>query len=180
MTLRPPIPFLPWIDAHRHLLKPPVGNQVVYTDTEFIIMVVGGPNARSDYHINASEEFFYMIEGGMVLHVVEDGAPKAIAIQEGDIFLLPPGIPHSPQRLAGSIGLVIERQRREGELDGMRWYCDACHNVLHEEFFVLTDIVVQLRDALNRFHGSETLRTCATCGVIAPVPATPSDTPEPR
>lgn len=170
MTIRPPIPFLPWIDAHRHLLKPPVGNQVVYRDSEFIVMVVGGPNARSDYHINASEEFFYMIEGDMVLNIVEDGVLRAIPIKEGDIFLLPPFVPHSPQRTAGSIGLVIERQRREGEEDGMRWYCDHCHAILHEEFFPLTDIVVQLREALERFHASEALRTCAHCGHIAPVP----------
>lgn len=36
------------------------------------------------------------------------------------IFLLPAGVPHSPQRFADTVGLVIERRRLETELDGLR------------------------------------------------------------
>jgi len=60
--------FKRWIDEHRHLLKPPVGNKLVFTDSEFIIMVVGGPNARRDFHVDPGEEFFYQLEGGIARH----------------------------------------------------------------------------------------------------------------
>ena len=122
----PPINFKKWIDENRELLKPPVCNKVVYEDTEFIIMVVGGPNTRKDYHVDEGEEFFYQLEGKMTLRIIEDGKPKDIHINEGEIFLLPPKVPHSPQRYENSIGLVIERKRTKDELDGFQWYCDKC------------------------------------------------------
>jgi len=109
----PPINFKSWIEENRHLLKPPVGNKVVYEDTELIIMVVGGPNTRKDYHIDEGEEFFYQLEGGMVLRIMENGKPKDLAINEGEIFLLPPKVPHSPQRFENTVGLVVERKRRK-------------------------------------------------------------------
>ena len=123
----PPINFKSWIEENRHLLKPPVGNKVVYEDTELIIMVVGGPNTRKDYHIDEGEEFFYQLEGGMVLRIMEDGKPRDIQINEGEIFLLPPKVPHSPQRFDNTVGLVVERKRGKGELDAFRWYCDECN-----------------------------------------------------
>ena len=166
----PPIPFMRWIEENRDQLKPPIGNKVLYRDSEFIIMVVGGPNDRADFHINESEEFFYMIEGDMVLRVEEDGVVRDIPIQEGEIFRLPPRIPHSPQRTANSIGLVIERTRREGEIDGVRWYCEQCHAVLYEEFFTLYDIVEQLRAVLERFHADTERHTCKKCGTRAIIP----------
>ena len=166
----PPINFQQWIDDNRHLLKPPVGNRVVYKDTEFIIMIVGGPNARKDYHINMSEEFFYMLEGDMNLKVVEDGESRDIPIKEGEIFMLPPNIPHSPQRFANTVGLVIERRRRDGEVDGLRWYCDDCGEVVYEETFEMEDIVNQLKQIIERYYGSEQNRTCGSCGTVMPVP----------
>ena len=98
-----PINFKNWIDENRHLLKPPVGNKVVYENTEFIIMVVGGPNTRKDYHIDEGEEFFYQLEGDMVLRIMQDGKPMDINIKEGEIFLLPPKVPHSPQRFENTV-----------------------------------------------------------------------------
>ncbi len=106
--------FKRWIDEHRHLLKPPVGNKLVFTDSEFIIMVVGGPNARRDFHVDPGEEFFYQLEGGITLATVQEGKRVDIAIGEGEIFLLPPDMPHSPRRPANTVGLVIERTRRAG------------------------------------------------------------------
>ena len=123
MTLRAPFNFRGWIDEHRHLLKPPVGNKLVFRDSEFIIMVVGGPNSRSDFHVDPGEEFFYQLEGDMTLRTVQAGQLVDVPIREGEIFLLPPLLPHSPQRLANTVGLVIERQRRAGERDGLQWYC---------------------------------------------------------
>lgn len=165
-TLMPPINFKRWIDEHRHLLKPPVGNQVVYKDTEFIIMVVGGPNTRKDYHLDEGEEFFYQIEGDITLKVIDNGKPRDITIKEGEIFLLPPGVPHSPQRTANTVGLVIERQRREGELDGFRWYCENCNAKLYEEFLQLTDIVAQLPPVFDRFWNNEKNKVCNQCGAV--------------
>jgi len=169
-NLMPPINFKDWIEEHRHLLKPPVGNKVVYEDTEFIIMVVGGPNTRKDYHIDEGEEFFYQIEGDITLKVMDNAKPKDINIGEGEIFLLPPKVPHSPQRSANTVGLVIERRRREGELDGFQWYCDKCNTKLYEEFFKLTDIVAQLPPVFDRFWSSEKNRTCNQCGSVIEKP----------
>lgn len=172
MPMLPPLNLREWIDDNRALLKPPVGNKVVYEDTEFTIMIVGGPNSRSDFHINQSEEFFYMLEGDMTLRVVDDGKFRAIPIREGEIFLLPPGVPHRPERKAGTVGLVVERQRRSNEKDGLRWYCPECEGVVYEEFFHLTDIVGQLKAAIERFRDSETLRTCPACGAVHPATRT--------
>ncbi|TVR04094.1 MAG: 3-hydroxyanthranilate 3,4-dioxygenase [Deltaproteobacteria bacterium] len=170
MAILPPFNLHQWIDEHRHLLKPPVGNQEVYPGEDFIVMVVGGPNTRKDYHIDPGPEFFYQVEGDMTLRIVEDGTPKDIEIREGEVFYLPPFVPHSPQRRPDTVGLVIERKRLEGEEDGLRWYCESCHHVLHEEFFALEDIVAQLRGAIERFHASEEARTCANCGAVMAAP----------
>ena len=165
-----PINFNDWINNNRHLLKPPVGNQVVYKDTEFIIMVVGGPNTRKDYHIDIAEEFFYQLEGDMILKIIESGELKDIPIREGDIFLLPPNIPHSPQRFTDTVGLVIERQRKTGELDGFRWYCDSCETLLYEKFIQLTDIVTQLPPLFENYWSEESNRTCSNCGEVQQPP----------
>jgi 3-hydroxyanthranilate 3,4-dioxygenase len=165
-NLLPPINFMSWIDEHRHLLKPPVGNQVVYENTEFTVMVVGGPNARKDYHVDEGEEFFYQLEGAMTLKVMDNGIPADIPIRAGEIFLLPPRVPHSPQRQANGVGLVIERQRRPGELDLFQWYCDGCNAKLYEEAVQLTDIVAQLPPIFERFWGSEANRKCGNCGSV--------------
>ena len=159
----PPINFKSWIEENRHLLKPPVGNKVVYEDTELIIMVVGGPNARKDYHIDEGEEFFYQLEGGMVLRIMENRKPRDIQINEGEIFLLPPKVPHSPQRFENTVGLVVERKRQEGELDAFQWYCDECNEILYEEYIQLTDIVKQLPPIFEGFWNNDAVRTCKSC-----------------
>tara|TARA_Y100001970_G_C14250711_1_gene871628 strand:- start:289 stop:795 length:507 start_codon:yes stop_codon:yes gene_type:complete len=162
----PPINFKKWIEDNRNFLEPPVCNKVVYEDTEFIIMVVGGPNTRKDYHVDEGEEFFYQIEGKMILRIIENNAPKDIEINEGEIFLLPPKIPHSPQRFKNSVGLVIERKRTSEELDGFQWYCDKCNNLLYEKFFPLTDIVKDLPVVFEAFWNDMNARTCSNCGDI--------------
>ena len=165
-----PINFNNWIDDNRHLLKPPVGNKVVYENTELIIMVVGGPNIRKDYHIDEGEEFFYQLEGDMVLRIRQGGKPKDIEINEGDIFLLPPKVPHSPQRFENTVGLVVERKRRRGELDAFQWYCDKCNELLYEEYFQLTDIVKQLPPIFESFWNNSTVRTCKFCSAYLEKP----------
>ncbi len=164
----PPFSLQNWIQENRHLLKPPVGNKQVYLDNEdFIVMVVGGPNGRKDYHYEEGEELFYQVEGDIVLKIInEDGFPEDIAIKEGEMFLLPSRIPHSPQRPANTIGLVIERYRREGERDKLMWFCENCHHKLYEASFEMKDIVNELPPIMNHFMDSESLRTCNNCGTI--------------
>jgi 3-hydroxyanthranilate 3,4-dioxygenase len=158
--------FRRWIDENRHLLEPPVGNKRVFRDGDFIIMVVGGPNSRKDYHVDPGQEFFYQLEGDMVLKTVQDGRPVDVPIREGEILLIPPNLPHSPQRGANTVGLVIERQRRPGELDGFQWYCESCNRLLYEEFFALTDIEKQFPPVFERFYSSPDKRTCTHCGAV--------------
>ena len=158
-----------WIDEHRHLLKPPVANKCI-VDGDFIVMIVGGPNARTDYHWDEGPELFYQLEGEMVLKVQEDGVARDIRIKAGEMFYLPPRVPHSPQRSAGGIGLVIERKRLAHEKDGLLWFCEQCNHPLYSEFFALQDIETQFGAVFDRFHRSPELRTCTDCGHINPAP----------
>ena len=162
--------FREWIDEHRHLLKPPVGNRQVFENAEFIVMVVGGPNARKDYHYNEGEEFFYQVEGDITLKIIDNGTPRDVSIREGDIFLLPARVPHSPQRPADTVGLVIERKRLPGEKDGFMWFCEQCGDKLYEEYFTLENIVTQLPPIMNRFFASEEHRSCSSCGAVMQAP----------
>lgn len=163
-----PIDFSKWIEENRHLLKPPVGNKVIWKDGDFICMVVGGPNQRTDYHYEEGPEFFFQVEGGMVLKVISDGQPHDIPIREGEIFLLPPRVPHSPQRFANTVGLVIERQRLPGELDGLLWYCEQCGSELYSEYFQLENVETQFPPIFKKFYSSKDHRTCQHCGHLHP------------
>ncbi len=166
-----PFNFKAWIDENRHLLKPPVGNQVVFKgNDDFIVMVVGGPNSRKDYHYNEGEELFYQLEGDIFVDIIENGKPVRLNIKEGDMFLLPPRVPHSPQRAANTIGLVIERYRNGNEKDGFLWYCEKCNHKLHEDFINLTDIVKELPVVMEKFYSSLDLRTCKQCGTVMEPP----------
>lgn len=171
MALTPAFNLQEWIDEHRDLLKPPVGNKCV-VDGDFIIMVVGGPNSRSDYHYDEGPEFFYQIEGEMVLKVQDEGQARDIPISAGQMFYLPPRVPHSPQRMANSVGLVIERKRVVGEQDGLQWYCAQCNHKLHEEFFPLHSIESDFPPVFARYYASLDARTCDACGHVDPVPGT--------
>jgi len=163
-----PFNFQKWIDDHRHELKPPVGNKQVYLDNDdFIVMVVGGPNGRKDYHWEEGEELFYQLEGDITVKIMnEDGQPEDVHIREGEMFLLPPKLPHSPQRPAGSIGLVIERYRHANENDKLMWFCENCNHKLYEASFEMTDIVKQLPVVINEFMESQKRRTCDNCGTV--------------
>lgn len=173
MGLFTPIDLRRWVDEHRELLRPPVGNKAVWVDErDTIIMIVGGPNARNDYHINATEEFFYQLEGDITLRIIhpDTGQPHDIVIREGEIYLLPKGVPHSPRRPAGTVGLVVEQKRPDGVSDVLRWYCERCHAVVHEATFRLQDIARDLKEIMERFGGDEALRTCRACGAVVPRP----------
>jgi len=168
MSVAMPFNLLQWIEENREHLKPPVCNKEMYAGSEFIVMVVGGPNSRNDYHYDVGPELFFQVEGDMLLKTVQDNEIVEIPIREGEIFLLPPGVPHSPQRFADTVGLVVERQRASHELDGFMWFCESCGNKLYEEYLHVADIVTDLPPVLRRFRDDESARTCKQCGTIMP------------
>lgn len=169
-TLGNPINFMKWIEDNRHLLKPPVGNKCVWEDGEFIVMVVGGPNSRKDFHYNETPEFFYQIEGDINLKIQENGKERVVPIKEGEIFLLPSKVPHSPQRGANTVGLVIEQKRSPEMIDALLWYCESCNNQLHREPFSLKNIEVDLPIAFKKFYGDAEKCTCSKCGAVMEAP----------
>ena len=162
--------FSRWIDAHAHLLKPPVGNQMVFREAEdLIVQVVGGPNARTDYHDDPYEEFFYQLRGNMVLRSIEDGKPRDIPIREGEILLLPGHFRHSPQRPEpGSVGLVVERVRPADVDDAFEWYCLECFALIHRVEVNVQNIVKDLPPLFEAFYSSLEQRTCRQCGAVHP------------
>lgn len=165
-----PINLQAWIDEHRHLLKPPVGNKCIHND-DFIVMIVGGPNQRTDYHWEEGPEWFHQLEGEMVLRIQEDGKVRDIPIRAGETFFLPPRVPHSPQRMANGVGLVIERKRLPHEEDGLLWFCEQCNHRIYEEFFHLQDVEKDFPPIFERFYRSHDHRTCKACGHLNPAPA---------
>jgi 3-hydroxyanthranilate 3,4-dioxygenase len=169
MAIAAPFHLQGFIDEHRHLLKPPVGNCEVYPNQEFIVMIVGGPNSRTDYHIDPGEELFYQLEGDMILKIIDDGKPRDVHIRQGEMFLLPAWVPHSPQRAAATVGLVVERQRRAGELDAFAWFCAPCGQELHREQLALTNMVKDLPPVFERYEAKVSNRTCSNCRWCMPV-----------
>ena len=164
-----PINLQEWIEENRHLLKPPVGNKAITVGDDFIVMIVGGPNARTDYHVDPYEEWFYQYRGSMHVNVVTSDGPERVDIGEGDMWLLPRDTPHSPQRPeAGSIGLVLERIREEGTLEKFQWYCPSCNALVHEVELQVRDIAADLPPVFTAFYEDEAARTCRSCGTVHP------------
>lgn len=163
--IKAPFNLNEWIQNNKHLLKPPVSNKNLYPEgTDYIVMIVGGPNARKDYHFNETEELFYQLEGNITVRIQQDGKPHDVHLGPGDMFLLPPNIPHSPMRSEGSVGLVIERVRAgKGYQDGLLWFCDQCNNKLHETYFELNNIEQDFLPRFKAFYNSLELRTCSQC-----------------
>ena len=167
MAISKPFNLKGWIDEHRDELKPPVGNRNLYKDAgDYIVMIVAGPNARQDYHFNDTEELFYQIEGDILVKIQVDGKAVEIPIKEGEMFLLPANVPHSPIRPEGSVGLVIEHKRRSDHNDGLMWFCPKCNNKLHDTYFKLTNIEKDFIPRFKEFYGSEKMRTCSNRGEV--------------
>lgn len=167
MPIQRPFNLQKWISENRDLLKPPVGNKNLYADAgDYIVMIVGGPNARKDYHYNETEELFYQLEGDIMVKIQEEGKAVEVPIKAGDMFLLPAKVPHCPVRPAGSVGLVIERKRSETHQDGLVWFCENCNEKLHDTYFKLTNIEKDFLPRFKKFYGSDEMRTCKNCGAI--------------
>jgi 3-hydroxyanthranilate 3,4-dioxygenase len=167
MAIRRPFNLKKWIEENRHLLKPPVGNKNLYADAgDYIVMIVAGPNARKDYHYNETEELYYQLEGDITVKIQEDGKAVSIPLHEGDMFLLPARVPHSPIRTPNSMGLVIECKRAAQEDDGLMWFCESCNNLLKEYKFHLNNIETDFLPRFREYYASKEMRTCKKCGTV--------------
>lgn len=154
-----------WIEENKDALKPPVNNKVLWQDSEFICMIIGGPNRRRDFHVDPSDEFFYQIKGDCYVEcITEYGARKVVTVKEGEVFMLPAMVPHSPHRVGDTYGLVIERKRAEGELEDFVWFCDQCNHEMHRVTVQLNDIEKQVKEAINSFNSDADVRLCKNCG----------------
>jgi 3-hydroxyanthranilate 3,4-dioxygenase len=168
-TIPPTINFPKWIEDNKHLLKPPVGNKTMTVGNDFIVMIVGGPNSRTDFHVDPYEEWFYQLKGNIHVDLMLNGQPHRVDIGEGETWLLPGNTPHSPQRPeAGSIGLVIERIREPGTLEKFQWYCPNCNALIHEVELQVSDIVVDLPPVFAAFYEDSDARVCKQCGTVHP------------
>jgi 3-hydroxyanthranilate 3,4-dioxygenase len=164
-----PINLMKFIEENKDQLKPPVNNKLVWKDAELMVMLLGGPNKRRDFHVDPSEEIFYQLKGSCYVEVINsEGKREVVEVKEGEMFLLPANVPHSPHRVADTIGLVIERNRAEGELEDFVWFCDSCDQQMHKVTIQLTNIEVQVKEAIAAFNGSLDLRTCKHCGHVMP------------
>lgn len=168
--MTPAINFQGWIAEHEHLLKPPVNNKQVFVEAnDLIVMVVGGPNQRTDFHVDPYEELFYQVKGNMHVNVMTPDGQETVHVREGEMWLLPQNVPHSPQRPeAGSIGLVIEKVREVGTLERFRWYCPNCSALVHDVELQVRSIVDDLPPVFEKFYGDATIRTCGACGTVHP------------
>ncbi len=168
---RRPFSLMAWIDEHRAELTPPVANKQIWREADMIVMIVGGGNERNDFHEDPREEFFYQIKGDMDLWIWPDHgtAPYRMPIREGEVYLLPPHLRHSPQRPdPDSIGLVVEYQRNAGELDAFEWACPNCAQLVHRVELQLQAIDKDLPPLFAAFHADEEARTCGACGTLHP------------
>ena len=165
-----PLNFKRWLEEHAHRLKPPVGNQQIWQDADMMVTVVGGPNQRSDFHDDPIEEFFYQFKGNAYLLLWDRGRYERVDLKEGDMFLMAPHTLHSPQRPeAGSLCLVVERQRPAGQQDAFQWSCAHCGNVVQRYELQLQSIVADLPPVYERFYEtSEAERRCSACGEVHP------------
>ncbi|KAL8922054.1 MAG: hypothetical protein Q9208_005364 [Pyrenodesmia sp. 3 TL-2023] len=174
--LSSPLNLPKWLEENSHLLKPPINNYCVYNE-HVTVMIVGGPNARSDFHINETAEWFYQYRGSMLLKVVDNGEHRDIAIREGEMFLLPPNTPHNPVRFADTVGIVLEQPRPKESLDRLRWYCPNDGEIVYEDAFHMTDLGTQIKAAVNAFKDDEKKRKCKKCGQL--VDMVPRDVVQP-
>lgn len=157
-----------WIDKNRHAFEPPVGNKVIWEDTQFTAMIVRGPNARRDFHVDPSDEIFYMLKGDMVLEYIDGGRRHRQTIREGELLLVPALTPHSPHRPADTWGLVVEIKRRPDQTESLLWLCERCDAELHAVTMHVADIERELKAAIEHFDASVRLRTCPKCGHVQP------------
>jgi 3-hydroxyanthranilate 3,4-dioxygenase len=165
-----PLNLLRWIEENRDAFRPPVANKVIWQDSEFICMVIHGPNSRNDFHVDPGDEIFYQLRGDIRVDIMQDGERQTNLVREGDLLLVPACVPHAPLRPSDTWGLVVERKRRSDELDQLVWFCESCNHELHRTTFNLTNIETELGAAIAHVNADEQLRTCQRCGTVLPIP----------
>ncbi|MDG2200375.1 MAG: 3-hydroxyanthranilate 3,4-dioxygenase [Phycisphaerales bacterium] len=170
-TVQKPINIHKWVQDHIDEFSPPVGNKYLYEGQDFFVMVIGGPNARNDFHKTASEEYFFQLKGDICVQTIEDGKVVSHLIREGESFFIPPNVPHAPQRPPDTIGVVVERNRPEGETEHQQFYCPSCHALAWDEEFDCTDIVEHFRDSMEAFWADPVRSTCTHCNTRIAKPA---------
>ncbi|MGI9013641.1 MAG: 3-hydroxyanthranilate 3,4-dioxygenase [Phycisphaerales bacterium] len=164
----PPINIHKWVEEHRADLKPPVGNKYLYDGEGFFVMVIAGPNARNDFHVVDSEEYFYQLKGDIVVRIQEHGVIRDIPVREGETFFIPRNVPHSPTRPPGTIGVVVELRRPPGQIEHLQFYCEKCHALVYDKAFDCADIVEHFAQAMEAFWADAELSTCKKCGTRVP------------
>ena len=157
------------IEDNKELLKPPVNNKALWEDSQFLVMLLGGANARREFHVSPSDEIFYQVKGSCYVEIINDeNKREVIEVKEGEMFVLPGNVPHSPHRVADTYGIVIEYKRKQGELEDLVWLCDECDHELHRATLQVTNIGKQIAEGIAHFNATEELRTCDNCGHVMP------------
>lgn len=160
----PPINIMKWVEENKDQLRPPVGNKYLYDGEGFFVMVIGGPNARNDFHVTNSEEYFYQVKGDIVVRIAEGDRIRDIPVREGETFFIPGGVPHSPTRPPGTIGVVVELRRPEGETEHQQFYCAKCDKLVYDKEFDCADIVKHFAASMEEFWSTPELNKCPNCG----------------
>ncbi len=171
VTVRDPLDLLAWCEANKADFKPPVSNKYLYDGKDFFAMVIGGPNARNDFHMTNSEELFYQLKGDIVVFIREGDQTRPVPVREGETFFVPGGVPHAPTRPPGTLGLVIERRRPAGEIEHQQFYCEQCDALVHDQAFDCDDIVEHFTAAMEAFWADTDKSTCPECGHVCSKPA---------
>lgn len=160
-----------WLTTNADRFLPPISNETMFKGNDnFIVMASGGPNLRKDFHYNESEELFLQLRGTIQIKLMLDDGIHVAEVHEGDLFLVPPKVIHSPIRPANTLGVVIEKHREIGERDGFMYFCEACNHTLYAEYFFLEDIVSQVPMVTRSFFESIERRTCSRCGTVMDPP----------
>ena len=159
-----------WVEENKSYFNPPFRtNRLLVHHKDFLVMILRGPNTRLDFHIEPGDEFFYQVEGDMDLHLKPEGERRQIVtIKEGEIFVCPGGLAHSPRRYENTWGLVIERKRRDEEKEEFAWFCEKCDELVLTRVVDQGNILSQVSAVYGEFNGSEKLRTCLACGYVFP------------
>ncbi|HWP57985.1 MAG TPA: 3-hydroxyanthranilate 3,4-dioxygenase [Candidatus Acidoferrales bacterium] len=170
MNLLSPVNLKRWVEENQNLFSPPQKtNRVIVHYSEFIVMILRGPNARLDFHLEPGEEFFYQIEGDIELHIKpEEERRRVVRIRQGEIFVCPGNLAHSPRRGEGTWGLVIERKRRADEQEQFVWFCERCDELVLRETVTQGDIAAQVSRIYEKFNADAGVRTCKACGYVFP------------
>ena len=164
-----PFQIQQWISENGDKLKPPVGGETLWKDSKLMITVVGGPNKRTDYHIDAFEEFFYQIKGDIVLRIQEDGKARDVEVKEGDVFLLPAYVPHAPMRPAGTVGMIAEiRREKDDPLDGFAWFCEKCNHQIFRQDAYIEVLERDMPPIFEAFYTDPENQVCDACGHVNP------------